>query len=73
MTGDEASWWSRLPRRNLRRALFLLAALLAVLVIKYTGGSSVGNIFDTVAPPSAQAPGPGTLRLRVQPPPPAAP
>jgi len=58
---------SMLPRRNLRRALFLFVALLAVLVIKYSGGGSVGSVFDKVAPPP-QAATPGTLRLHVAPP-----
>ncbi|HET6284459.1 MAG TPA: hypothetical protein VFH73_26115 [Polyangia bacterium] len=57
---------SMLPRRNLRRALFLFIALLGVLAIKYSGGSSVGSIFNTVAP--AQTPAPGTMRLQVVPP-----
>jgi hypothetical protein len=56
-----------MPRRNLRRALFLFVALLAVLAIKYSGGGSVGSVFDKVAP-APQAVTPGTLRLHVAPP-----
>ncbi len=54
----------RLPRRNLRRALFLVLALLGVLAIKHAGGLSLGSVFDTVAPPPA-AP---AYRLHVEPP-----
>jgi hypothetical protein len=40
----------RLPRRNLRRALFLVVALLAVLAIRRSGGLRLGSLFETVAP-----------------------
>jgi hypothetical protein len=46
----ERSFWELLPRRNLRRALFLILALGGVLFIKHTGGLSFGRIFDGVAP-----------------------
>jgi hypothetical protein len=52
----ERSYWDLLPRRNLRRALFLLIALLGVLVIKRSGGFSFGGLFDA-GPSSRQAPG----------------
>ncbi|HVR60939.1 MAG TPA: hypothetical protein VMU50_03520 [Polyangia bacterium] len=55
----------RLPRRNLRRALFLLLALLAVLAIKRSGGLRLGSLFDSMAPPPAPAP---AYRLHVEPP-----
>jgi hypothetical protein len=35
------------PRRNLRRALFLVLALLGVVAIKHAGGFSFGGLFDT--------------------------
>jgi hypothetical protein len=47
-----------LPRRNLRRALFLLIALLGVLAIKRSGGFSFGGLFDS-GQSSRQAPGRG--------------
>jgi hypothetical protein len=40
-----------LPRRNFRRALFLVLALLGVVAIKRAGGLSLNRIFDGVAPP----------------------
>ena len=41
-----------LPRRNFRRALFLIAALLAIVAIKRMGGgSSLAKLFNDVAPP----------------------
>jgi hypothetical protein len=54
----ERSYWDLLPRRNLRRALFLFLALLGVLVIKRAGGFSFGGLFD-VGRPTAQPPGAG--------------
>jgi hypothetical protein len=56
----ERSYWDLLPRRNLRRALFLVLALIGVLVIKRAGGFSFGGLFD--AGQSARpAPGTGTV------------
>jgi hypothetical protein len=49
----EKSFWALLPRRNFRRALFLLAALVAILAIKQMGGFSLAKLFNDVAPPSA--------------------
>ena len=46
----EKSFWALLPRRNLRRALFLLAALIAIIVIKRMGGLSLDKMFNDVAP-----------------------
>ncbi|HEY2903082.1 MAG TPA: hypothetical protein VGL59_21045 [Polyangia bacterium] len=60
------SWTSLLPRRNFRRALFLVLILLAVLAIKRSGG--LGTMFDAVAPPA-----PPTYQLRVTPPTPPTP
>ncbi|HEY5088523.1 MAG TPA: hypothetical protein VIK30_01060 [Polyangia bacterium] len=51
----ERSYWELLPRRNLRRALFLVLALGGVLFIKHTGGLSFRRMFEDVAPP--QTPG----------------
>jgi hypothetical protein len=42
----ERSYWDLLPRRNLRRALFLVIALLGVVAIKRAGGFSFGGLFD---------------------------
>ena len=52
----------RLPRRNLRRALFLVLALLGVLAIKQSGGLRFGTLFDSVSPPAP------AYRLHVEPP-----
>ena len=60
----ERTFWQMLPRRNLRRALFLLLVLLGVLAIRRGGGLSFNKVFDDLAPP----PGPsGTFQhLEVQ-------
>jgi hypothetical protein len=47
----ERSYWELFPRRNLRRALFLVLALGGVLFIKRTGGLSFRRMFEDVAPP----------------------
>ena len=52
----EKSFWAMLPRRNFRRALFLLAALVAIIVIKRMGGFSLAKLFDGVAPAPQPAP-----------------
>jgi hypothetical protein len=52
----ERTFWELLPRRNFRRALLLLAALVAVIVIRQMGGFSFSKMFDSVAPPSAPTP-----------------
>jgi len=52
----EKTFWELLPRRNLRRALFLIAALIAVVVIKRMGGFSFAKLFDGVAPAPPRAP-----------------
>ena len=50
----EKSFWALLPRRNFRRAFFLLAALIAIIVIKRMGGFSFAKLFNDVAPPGPQ-------------------
>ena len=60
---DRRSLVQRLPRRNLRRVLFLVIALLAVLAIKHSGGLRLGSLFDSVAP----APPAPAYRLHVEP------
>ena len=54
----EKSFWALLPRRNLRRALFLLAALIAIVAIKRMGGFSFAKLFNDVAPPPRPVPQP---------------
>jgi hypothetical protein len=49
---DQRSFWALLPRRNFRRALFLVLALLGILFIKRTGGGAFRSLLDTVAPPA---------------------
>jgi hypothetical protein len=46
----EKSFWALLPRRNFRRVLFLIVALVAIIAIKRMGGFSLGKLFDGVAP-----------------------
>jgi hypothetical protein len=52
----ERSYWQLLPRRNFRRALFLLLVLGAVIVLRQSGGLSFSKLFDGVAPATAPAP-----------------
>jgi hypothetical protein len=52
----EKTFWALLPRRNFRRALFLIVALLAIIAIKRMGGFSLAKLFNDVAP----APPPAT-------------
>jgi hypothetical protein len=52
----EKTFWEMLPRRNFRRALFLLAALIAIVAIKRMGGFSLAKLFNDVAPAPAPAP-----------------
>lgn len=54
----ERSFWALLPKRNLRYALFLIAALAAILVIKRMGGFSLAKLFNEVAPTPAPPSGP---------------
>jgi len=51
----EKTFWALLPRRNFRRALFLLAALIAIIAIKRMGGFSLAKLFNDVAPAPAPA------------------
>ena len=46
----ERTFWQLLPRRNLRRAVFLIAALIAIIAIKRMGGFSFSRMFDGIAP-----------------------
>ncbi|HMF42893.1 MAG TPA: hypothetical protein VKQ32_19610, partial [Polyangia bacterium] len=63
----EKSFWAMLPRRNFRRALFLLAALIAILVIKRMGGFSLAKLFNDVAPTPAPQSQPPLRHLEVKP------
>jgi hypothetical protein len=53
----ERTFWELLPRRNFRRALLLLAALVGVIVIRQMGGFSFSKMFDSVAPQPASTQG----------------
>ena len=50
------SYLSLIPRRNLRRALFLLLALMGVVALKQSGGGFFRNLLDTVVAPTSPAP-----------------
>jgi len=50
----ERSFWQLLPRRNFRRAIFLVLVLAGVIVLKRTGGLSFSRMFENVAPGPAQ-------------------
>jgi hypothetical protein len=62
----EQSFWALLPRRNFRRVLFLIAALVAIIAIKRMGGSSLGKLFDGVAPAPAPQQEPAFRHLEVK-------
>jgi len=67
----ERSFWQLVPRRNLRRALLLIIAIIAVIAIKRSGGLSLDGIFQQVAPvaPAPTTEPGGTYRhLEVHPP-----
>ena len=63
----ERSFWQLLPRRNLRRALLLIIAIIAVIAIKRSGGLSLDRIFQQVAPAPTTAPGSVYHHLEVHP------
>jgi hypothetical protein len=72
--GGERSYLALIPRRNFRRALFLVLALLAVVALKKSGGGFFGNVLNSVAPP-ATAPArppeaPTTVHIQLKAPPP---
>jgi len=46
----ERTFWQLLPRRNFRRALLLMIAIVAVVFIKRAGGLSLNKMFDQMAP-----------------------
>jgi hypothetical protein len=67
----ERSFWQLLPRRNFRRALLLIIAIVAVLAIKRSGGLSLDKIFEQVAPAVPTQPagsGAGFQHIEVRPP-----
>jgi hypothetical protein len=55
----ERSYLSLIPRRNLRRALFLVLALVAVVALKKSGADFFNVLFNSVgsAPPPARSAG----------------
>ena len=64
------AFWQLLPRRNLRRALLLIIAIVAVIAIKRSGGLSLDKIFQQVAPAvptAASVPSGGFQHLEVRP------
>lgn len=70
----ERTFWELLPRRNFRRVLFLVLVLVAVVVLKRSGGLGLQSVLDALAPPPpAKRPAPAAAdhgafqRLRVMP------
>jgi hypothetical protein len=51
----------------MRRALFLIVALFAIVAIKRMGGFSLAKLFDGVAPAPASQPEAPLRRLEVKP------
>jgi hypothetical protein len=64
----ERSFWQLVPRRNLRRALLLIIAIVAVIAIKRSGGLSLDGIFQQVAPTPTTRPDGVYHHLEVHPP-----
>lgn len=56
---------SFVPRRNLRRALLLLLALVGVLSMKMTDGCNLLKVMEVVAPEPAPGTSTGVMHLRV--------
>lgn len=52
----ERTFWQLVPRRNLRRALLLIIAIVAIIAIKRSGGLSLDKIFEQVAPTAPSQP-----------------
>jgi hypothetical protein len=44
------------PRRNFRRAVFLIVALMAVVALKRSAGGFFNRVLESLAPPPAPAP-----------------
>ena len=63
----EQSFWALLPKRNFRRALFLIVALAAIIVIKRMGGFSLSKLFNDVAPAPVPQSDPPFQHLEVKP------
>jgi hypothetical protein len=55
------------PLRNLRRALFLLLALMAVIALKRSSGGFFRNVLDVVTPPAVPA-STATANMKTTPP-----
>jgi hypothetical protein len=70
----ERSYLALIPRRNFRRALFLLLALMAVVALKKSGGGFFGNVLNSVTPPATApvrpAVPPTTVHIQLKAPPP---
>jgi hypothetical protein len=58
----ERTFWELVPRRNLRRVVFLIVAILAVVALKRAGGGAFRNLLDAVSPsaPGARSPAAGS-------------
>ena len=54
----ERSFWQLLPRRNFRRALFLVIVLLGVIALKHSGKLSLKGLFDPPPQSQTQTPAP---------------
>jgi hypothetical protein len=47
----ERSFWEVFPKRSVRRAVLLLAVLVAVLVLRRSGGLALTRLVDGLVPP----------------------
>jgi hypothetical protein len=65
----EKTVWQYLPRQTVRRVLFLLIALGAVVFLKRSSGWSLGGLLDAPPrPPSGAGPSAPVYHIRVTPP-----
>jgi hypothetical protein len=65
----EKTFWDYFPKRSMRRVLFMLLALAAIVYLKMSGTGSFGGLFDDR---SAHAPAQGgapVYHIEVKPPP----
>jgi hypothetical protein len=61
----ERSYWSLIPGRNLRRALFLILALVAVLSLKQSSGGFFNRVLESITPRAPSVP--TTVHIRPRP------
>jgi hypothetical protein len=66
----EKTYLSLVPWRNLRRAVFLILALMAVVALKKSSGGFFSRVLESVAPPATPAHRAPETTVHLQPGPP---